>query len=452
LINIVEVTFKDTSVWANFGNVLQVTHVVGMGDAIIKPTVIDPYQLTDHVYKINFSRQNDTLEWNLRDMTLGSDILLNQRDFSGDYTSPIVDGLQIKVNVDDNFKLFSVVSNGNGLIIPSQPGAFGSAGFPTPGNANPVAGVQQATNNSVWLIHTADNGTRGTYDAFISRTTRDRINWSNISPYDFELRFTQTGGWAYDAFNTGTLSFPVPFELWNIGIKTPNNPSDDYRMVPWLLDDDGSGTFNMGAPGAKTTGTYDHTVSDGEDDPYSDWIYWAKPENSTPGQAGYLEAESKMIAQTYDGGNEFEVMARMVLVCLNGGTAPPYIADLPETGTIFRIETTKPPIAGIDEYTFQNSIVAVRDKKVLYEYSLSQNYPNPFNPTTTLQFSVKGKNNVELSIFNIIGEKIRTLINNEMDEGVYKISFDGNGLASGIYFYRIRTGNFIETKKMILLR
>ncbi|OGU35937.1 MAG: hypothetical protein A2315_12705 [Ignavibacteria bacterium RIFOXYB2_FULL_35_12] len=451
-LNLIEVTFEDTSVWANFGNVLQVTQIAGIGDAVIKPTVVDPYQLTNHSYKIFFTNLGDTLKWNLRDMTLGTDILTNQTDFTGDYTSPIVDGLQLRVKIDQGFRQFSVISNASGIIIPPQPGAFGSAGFPTPGNADPIAGLQQAMNNSVWAIHTADNGFRGTYDAFLTRTSRDGASWEAISQNDYEIRFTQTGGWAYDAFNTGTLSFHVQFELWNIGKNTPDNIMDDYRMIPWLYDDDGSGTFNMGVPGSKKTGTFDHSISSGDDDPYTDWIYWMRPENTTPGQTGYFEAEAKMVSQTYDGGNDFEVMARMVLVCLNGGTAPPYIADLPETGTIFRIETTKLPVAGVDEFTFQNSVLSVNDNDILDSYSLSQNYPNPFNPTTTIQFSLEEKINVELSIYNILGEKIRTLFNDEMNSGQYKIVFDGSNLASGIYFYRIQAGKFLQTKKMILMK
>jgi len=452
ILNLIEVTFEDTSVWANFGNVLQVTHISGIGEAVIKPTVVDPYQLTNHSYKIFFTEHNDSLEWNLRDMTLGTDLLINQNDFTGDYTSPIIDGLQLKINIDPGFKQFSTVSNANGLIIPPQPGAFGSAGFPTPGNADPVAGVQQATNNSVWGIHTADNGLRGTYEAFLTRTLRYADASHATSPYDFEMRFTQNSGWAFDAYNSGTRSFQVPFELWNIGINTPDDPSDDYRLIPWLYDDDSSGTFNMGIPGNKKSGTYDHSVSGGDDDPYTDWIYWMRPENTTPGQASYQEAEVKMKDQSYNGGNEWEIMARMVLVCLNGGAAPPYIADLPETGTVFRIETKKLPVAGVDEFTFQNSVLSVIDKDIPESYSLSQNYPNPFNPTTTIQFSLKERSNVELNIYNILGEKIRTLINYEMNSGQYKVAFDGSHLASGIYFYRIQAGNFVETKKMILLR
>jgi len=94
----------------------------------------------------------------------------------------------------------------------------------------------------------------------------------------------------------------------------------------------------------------------------------------------------------------------------------------------------------------------VNDNDILDSYSLSQNYPNPFNPTTTIQFSLEEKINVELSIYNILGEKIRTLFNDEMNSGQYKIVFDGSNLASGIYFYRIQAGKFLQTKKMILMK
>ncbi|MCK7524126.1 MAG: hypothetical protein MZV64_44100 [Ignavibacteriales bacterium] len=69
------------------------------------------------------------------------------------------------------------------------------------------------------------------------------------------------------------VKIPVPFELWNIGVKTPNDPSDDYRMVPWVVENDDDLTFNLGA--------LDHTASSAANDPYTDWIYWARPENTT---------------------------------------------------------------------------------------------------------------------------------------------------------------------------
>jgi hypothetical protein len=85
-------------------------------------------------------------------------------------------------------------------------------------------------------------------------------------------------------------------------------------------------------------------------------------------------------------------------------------------------------------------------------YSLEQNYPNPFNPTTNIKFSIPDESDVNLSVYNILGELISTLVNEKLKAGYYDFNFDGTKCSSGIYFYRIKTGSFIETKKMILLR
>jgi len=90
-------------------------------------------------------------------------------------------------------------------------------------------------------------------------------------------------------------------------------------------------------------------------------------------------------------------------------------------------------------------------------YSLSQNYPNPFNPITEIRFSLPQPENVSLEIYNIKGQKVITLLEKEMQAGTHTINWDGknyNGeeVASGVYFYRIKAGEFSETKKMLLLR
>ena len=85
-------------------------------------------------------------------------------------------------------------------------------------------------------------------------------------------------------------------------------------------------------------------------------------------------------------------------------------------------------------------------------YSLSQNYPNPFNPVTNISFSIPQRSNVELVIYNTLGEKVSTLINEVKDAGSYRIAFNGSSLPSGVYFYRISTGEFNQTKKLILLK
>ena len=85
-------------------------------------------------------------------------------------------------------------------------------------------------------------------------------------------------------------------------------------------------------------------------------------------------------------------------------------------------------------------------------YSLSQNYPNPFNPVTNISFSIPQRVNVELVIYNTLGEKVSTLINEVKDAGSYRIAFNGSNLPSGVYFYRFSTGEFNQTKKLILLK
>jgi photosystem II stability/assembly factor-like uncharacterized protein len=86
------------------------------------------------------------------------------------------------------------------------------------------------------------------------------------------------------------------------------------------------------------------------------------------------------------------------------------------------------------------------------KYDLSQNYPNPFNPTTTIEFQVVDYEYTKLSVFDILGREIQTLVNERLRPGVYRYKFDAIGIQSGVYFYRIETQRYTETKKMILLK
>ena len=104
-----------------------------------------------------------------------------------------------------------------------------------------------------------------------------------------------------------------------------------------------------------------------------------------------------------------------------------------------------------------NPIGIINISSVAKDYSISQNYPNPFNPVTTIRFAiasnVKGQtSNVELVIFDILGRKIETLVNQQLKPGTYEVEWNGSDFASGVYYYRIESGNFVETKKMLLLK
>lgn len=91
-------------------------------------------------------------------------------------------------------------------------------------------------------------------------------------------------------------------------------------------------------------------------------------------------------------------------------------------------------------------------KETPTEFYLSQNYPNPFNPATTIEFSIPERSIVNLKIFDIKGEEVRTVIQEEMNPGKYSINFNASGLVSGIYLYKLQANGFVKTKKLILLK
>ena len=88
----------------------------------------------------------------------------------------------------------------------------------------------------------------------------------------------------------------------------------------------------------------------------------------------------------------------------------------------------------------------------ILSYSLNQNYPNPFNPSTTISFSLQVNGFVSLKVFDSLGKEVSTLLNEEKEAGSYSINFDANNLSSGVYYYKLTTGNFTQTKKMVLIR
>jgi ligand-binding sensor domain-containing protein len=101
----------------------------------------------------------------------------------------------------------------------------------------------------------------------------------------------------------------------------------------------------------------------------------------------------------------------------------------------------------------ETGINEVKDKGLnLVNYNLLQNYPNPFNPSTTITYQIPELSFVTLKIYDVLGNEITTLVNEEKAIGSYEKEFDGTALPSGIYFYQLKAGDFIQTKKMILLK
>jgi hypothetical protein len=86
------------------------------------------------------------------------------------------------------------------------------------------------------------------------------------------------------------------------------------------------------------------------------------------------------------------------------------------------------------------------------DITLGQNYPNPFNPSTTIEFALPHSGFVTLKVYNVLGEEVASLLNEDHPAGTFKATWDASGMPSGIYFYRLTAGKFVQTKKMVLMR
>jgi hypothetical protein len=107
----------------------------------------------------------------------------------------------------------------------------------------------------------------------------------------------------------------------------------------------------------------------------------------------------------------------------------------------------------VDNFWFGDPFVSVESEETKpLTFSLEQNYPNPFNPSTTIKYLVPEFSQVQIKVFDVLGNEIETLVNEEKPVGTYELNWNAENLPSGVYFYRLQAGNFVETKKMLLLK
>jgi hypothetical protein len=135
-----------------------------------------------------------------------------------------------------------------------------------------------------------------------------------------------------------------------------------------------------------------------------------------------------------------------------------YQAGLVNQGTIsFQMENLPSLHIGtyfiVDALEFLKDLTSIEEEdNSLTNFSLDQNYPNPFNPSTKISWQSPVSSHQTLKIFDVLGNEVATLVNEYREAGEYEIDFNASGLSSGIYFYKLQAGGFVETKKMILLR
>jgi hypothetical protein len=413
----------------------EITHISSSGrlsDATLAAFVVDPTKLSGATYRLIFEGEYPAQSWSIIRMrgTTADTVAKGLTDQSGTVEgAPIIDGIQWKLTgAPADFKRFLVVANANGPLNPSEMGTFAmnSNQFPTL-DGNSADGVNDRPSNrqqvggGKWGICTGDNGSQNpSYSFFRTRTTQETApgvggDWPRIIPYDFEIRFTASGGKANLVYTTGN-TVDVPFELWNIGNGTPDDHSDDYRMIPWINDVNGDEKFGLDK--------VDHAVSGGDNDPETDWIYWMDPKDRTPGHAGY----DGWVSSNYvdDQATGQEVMARMVLVNWNGGSVsdmnfPANVNQkMPETGTVFRVLTAKPNRPA-DEFVVHTPSYAYNAALAANDISAINVFPNPYigyNPLEANRYQrfvtfTHLPRRAVLRIFDLAGTLVRTLVKDD---------------------------------------
>lgn len=437
-----------------------------VGDGSVTVNVVNPYALTGHEYAVDFyaieveddAHKRSDLDarerarpapraakaaaaevtvFDVKDATTG-DVLFNGANaYAASHTVPSgldaiqVDGLSLNVlGPEPGFVDFKVTANASGPL--ASPAGAGADWYGFPGQGRPgLNGVQQQVDGGQWLIQ-AGGGT-GPYDQFLTRWAR---NGPVYGAYDFEIRFTGNGvGLMY--WGDGSI-VPAP-EIWNTGIGTPDDPSDDVQMCPLLLDENGDNLYNMAA--------IDHPVSGASNDPYLDWIYWYECDYAAEVASGFDFATLGA-----------EIFGRTVLVNWNAGDvsdgtldAVPLDQQMPEDGTVFRIETTKPNQPG-DAFAFSTDGLGARQRTdaearaALDEIGIS---PNPYKGASSYEVSqltdqVRFTNmpqQATVRVFTLAGTLIRTLEKNSASASFPwdLTTQEGLPIASGMYIIHVES-------------
>ena len=373
-----------------------------------------------------------------------------------DYAAPqrdnvmVLDGLLFTIRgPSPGFKDFQVTANAGGPVDPPAYAAITWNNFP---NAQGVGlnRARQQTNGSIWMTHAG--GAAQAYASFVSRSTRSGGNSKYIGIRDYEMRFTERCANGINgvlepgdcvglrAFSDGSL-IEIPIELWDTGVATPNDASDDVRLVPIICDTNtcGGGTehgvFDIGS---------DHPASGAANDPFTDWVYWYPPADLTPGEVGH----NRFFAGEIGVGHE--IIARLVLVGWNVGTAPPYTPEMPELGTVLRIVTSKPNQPG-DVHTFSTEGYAAKEFDLATQQLRLEDIgivPNPYKGASSYevgQFTdeVRFTNLPDVAtirVFTLNGTLIKTI--NKQSPGVatipWNLTTDHNlPIASGMYLIHV---------------
>jgi len=454
-------------------------HSVGVSDGSVVGVVIEPLLVTGDDYQISFHFNDDSsaIVWDVDNTTDGTTLVLGNAiqtgtdmetgDNVGLDANPIVEGLQIQVTgAPDDLKWVGVTANASGELA-SPVDALAYWYFPKYLIADGDYTDQQTTTEATWFFNVGpqygvdQDALLGSVFPYTGGYAVPGSGIGYVIPDDFEVRFTGAGKainyWADESI------VDVPFEWWNIGVAS--DPSDDYQLIPYFLDEDDNGEWNLqfGSEDA------DHGTSGAFNDPWTDRVYVLSPTDDTPGTQGYdnfmaaapnnyggLPAWYSGAGWTDPGGplDAWNTFSRTTFMIWNGGdvttaTSPAdYSAESPEIGTIFRIATTKPNTVN-DVFTLKSS--DYKTGEVAFDPKSINVWPNPYfanNPEERSPLErivtfthLPEEGTATIRVFNLAGELVRKIVHdNETQYEVWDLANNFNiPVASGMYIAHIET-------------
>jgi len=411
----------------------------GLCDGDFGIRIVDPSQVKNHLYVISgidsISPTGET-GFTLTDSTDGRVLIENHAvpDSLG-HSIPVTDGFKIIRGSIDTVQAsagWSVPhgaqawSSTNGVsFLPFDcfDGAIGS-GTTYPGGSS----VRNSQFHSVLIKFAACNGTWDPQslpsDPDYSRGYR-YVRSATSAPAKPEFApwiLNKTEGYAYQDYN-----YSVPFSAWDVDMSPPMRLS--------------VGHLENNVTAGRVDGRYwPPSVSENLNNGSSvrEWFFVF----SVPYSESAVPELQRNAAYTSD--------SRLPMMWIG---SPTRMNTLGFTGDEEFLILAHHPLATGDQWAFNpTSIVAVEQESKLTSFLLEQNYPNPFNPSTVVRYRLPVASNVRLVIYDLLGREVAVLVDGKKEAGTYEVKFDGTRLSSGVYFFRLQAGDFVQTRRLMLLK
>ena len=301
--------------------------------------------------------------------------------------------------------------------------------------------TQQIGNAAAFFEEVATNlGENGPHDTPIGNLVTDAFRWKT----ETEIAITVGGSTAQPIYE-GPLVAADAFRVVGYGFNEVNGLG--FRIVKFKLTGaDLIAGLELGVSMAEYNDELFPQVSG-----MSYWYNLAKPPFSRIEYAEVGGVPLDPLQEYSITANEFLVSAFSIMLPIN--IIDPYVfADTSEFQVLSEYIISQQTITPISRGNIIAGVKGIEEGQLPEQFRLEQNYPNPFNPSTKIEFRIADFGFVTLKVYDILGNEIATLVNEEKPAGTYELTWYAAGFPSGVYFYQLKAGSFIETKKMILMK